>query len=130
MDINALAVELAGEHPVTGPYDADNATAAEQLNAVNRTHNRTSMTGREVAAEIVDAEYDELSDAKKSHILSLSSGDDIDPFGFAANVVKDVFGADSDTVAALAAVRVETVSRAVELRLGTVYPGHVENARM
>lgn len=130
MDINALKAELAGEHPDTGPYDADDAIAAEQLNKVNRTRNRTSMSGRELAASIINADYDELSDIKKSHILSLSSGDNIDPYGFAANVIKNIFGPGSQTVVALADARVEDISRATEIGLGVVAPGHVENARM
>ncbi len=40
MDYTALATELAGTHPVTGAYDADDAIAAGQLNAVNRTRLR------------------------------------------------------------------------------------------
>jgi hypothetical protein len=39
MDIAALKAELLANHPVAGPYDADNAVAADQLNAVNRTRN-------------------------------------------------------------------------------------------
>ena len=41
-----------------------------------------------------------------------------------------VFGGGSATITALQALRVEAVSRAVELGLGTIYPGHVQNARM
>ena len=37
MNIDALKAELTAGHPDTGPYDADAATAANQLNAVNRT---------------------------------------------------------------------------------------------
>ena len=72
------------------------------------------MSGREVMAEIVDAEFDALSDVNKSLIVSLTSSNDLDPFGFAANVIKGIFPG-SLTLAALASVRVETISRAVEL---------------
>jgi hypothetical protein len=36
IDYQALKAELLAGHPVTGPYDADNQIAANQLNAVNR----------------------------------------------------------------------------------------------
>ena len=131
MDITALAAELTTDELLRGYAAMTDQEAADSLNdTIDRDRNRTTMTGREVAAEIDDAEYDALTDVKKAQILSLTSGDDIDPFGFGAFVTKDVFGVGSNTVAALAAARVETVSRADELSLGVVYAGHVENARM
>ena len=36
MDLAALAAELTAGHPDTGAYDADNALAAAEINAVNR----------------------------------------------------------------------------------------------
>lgn len=129
MDINIIKVELTTDPLTRGYSTMTDEEASTDLNTVYRTRNRTSMTGREVAAEIVNAEYDALSDAKKNQILSLSSASDIDPYGFAANVIKDVFGAGSLTVTALALARVENISRATELGLGVVYPGHVEEAR-
>lgn len=125
----ALREELDGSHPVTGAYSADNEIAASQLNAVNINRNRTSMTGREVADEIIDADYNALTEGNKTKVLALIASDTLDPFGFGANVIKDIFGAGSDTLAALALARVETISRAVELGLGEVTPGHVEEAR-
>ena len=41
MDLAALAAELTGGHPDTGAYDADDATAAGELNAVNRPNDVT-----------------------------------------------------------------------------------------
>lgn len=125
----ALREELDGSHPVTGAYSADNEIAASQLNAVNINRNRTSMTGREVADEIIDADYNALTEGNKTKVLALIASDTLDPFGFGANVIKDIFGAGSDTLAALALARVETISRAVELGLGEVTPGRVEEAR-
>ena len=55
--------------------------------------------------------------------------DDLDPFGLAEQVVKDIFGGASGTVTALAAARVEVVSRATEIGIGFVWPGNVELAR-
>lgn len=129
MNIAALKAELASGHPLTGTYNSDDALAADELNAVNRTRDRTSMTGRQVAAKIVNSAYDALSAEKKIQILSLIASDDIDPFGFAANVVQDIFGSGSATVLALIGARVESISRAVERKLGTIKHGHVQMAR-
>jgi predicted TIM-barrel enzyme len=129
MNIEVLKAELLAGHPETGAYDADNQIAADQINAVNVERNKTSMTGREMAANIVDAEYDILSDTKKSQVLALTGANDIDPFGFVANVLKDVFDIGSVTITNLQAARVETVSQATVLGLGFVYEGHIEAAR-
>ncbi len=129
MKIDVLKTVLLVGHPVTGAFNADSMLAADELNAINVSRDRTSMTGREVAAEIVDAAYDGLTAEQKSQVLSLVSSTDIDPFGFAANVVKDIFGPGSLTVSALGSARVETVSHAVAEGLGFVWPGHVEQAR-
>ena len=48
MDIVALAAELTAGHPVTGAYNADDALAAGELNAVNRTRSRDTVTGSEI----------------------------------------------------------------------------------
>jgi hypothetical protein len=129
MNIEVLQAELLAGHPETGAYDADNQIAADQINAVNVERNKTSMTGREMAENIDDAEYDILADVKKSQIISLTGASDIDPFGFVANVLKDVFTVGSTTITNLQAARVETVSQATVLGLGFVYPGHIEAAR-
>ena len=92
----------------------------DSLNAKNRSRNRTSMTGREVATEVVNSEYDALPDAKKQQLLELHRSEDLDPFGFAANIIKNVFGVGSTTVTNLVAARVENISRGVEIRWGEV----------
>lgn len=85
------------------------------LTNASRERNRVGMTGSELAAVVDSSAYDSLTDAKKLQFLSLVASENIDPFGFAANVVKDIFGAGSATVQALAAARVETISRSDEL---------------
>lgn len=130
MDIQALATELTTD-PLSRGYSgmADEAAADSLNNTIDRNRNRTTMTGREMADNIDNGEYDVLADVKKQQIISLSGSSDIDPFGFVANVLKDVFGVPSVTITALQAARVETVSRATELGLGWVRPGNVNEAR-
>ena len=129
MDIEALKVELAGEHPVTGHYDADNAVAADKLNAVNCSRNKSSMMGSEVLNALDKAEFLALTDANKQKVWDVLHLGDINPFGVEADIFVAVFGGDSASIIALQAARKDDVSRAVELGLGFVFPGHVENAR-
>lgn len=41
IDYPALAAELAAGHPDTGAYNVDDQLAADELNAENRTRNRS-----------------------------------------------------------------------------------------
>ena len=129
MDITALKEELASVHPGTGAYDADDAVAAAQLNAVNRTRPKSTMTGSEVLNQVVLSEWVNLSDAEKALAWDVVHLGELNPFGMEAHLLITVFGAGSETIAALAAARQETVSRAVEVGLGRVRVGHVQEAR-
>lgn len=105
--------------------------AADDLNDdTQRSRNRTSMTGDEVFAAIESqAVWDALTDAQRLEFLSLCGRDTLDPFS-TANValVTSIFGA-SVTLTNLQNARVESVSRATELGIGTVSAGHVEYVR-
>ena len=130
MDLVALKAELLAGHPDTGAYDADAATAATQLNAVNRTRNLTSLTGDVMFGATDDTEFAGLTDLKKQLWVSFCGRDSIDPFG-SANVafVTWIFGGGSGTITTLATLRKEDLSRAAELGFGFIYPGHVQDAR-
>lgn len=136
MDYATLKAELLAGHPVTGAYDADNQVAADQLNAVNRTRNRTSMSGDEIFNAAVPSEYAALDNGsgntpdQQGLFMSFCGRTEVDPF--ASNNVQfitNMFGAGSGTVTALQAARVESVSRAQELGLEGVHGGHVRTAR-
>ena len=124
-----LEDELLNDPLIIGYSVLTDQQVADSMNAETRSRNRASMTGREVANEVVNSEYDALTDAQKAQFLALIASEDLDPFGLGANVVKDIFGTGSTTVADLATARVESISRAVELGIPTVKPGHVEDAR-
>ena len=95
----------------------------DSMNGLDRSRNRESMTGDEVAQAAVPADYDALDDGSannttdaKSHWLAFCGRAEIDPFGTANEaLVKSIFGFPSDTVTALLASRVEAISRAEEL---------------
>ena len=130
MNIAALKAELAAGHPDTGAYTTGvPETAAAELNAVNRTKNKASLSGDDMFAATDATEWAALSDHQQNLWVSFTSKDAIDPFG-ASNVafVTNLFGAGSTTLTALAALRKDDVSRAVELGFGQVKPGHVIEA--
>ena len=129
-DIPKLKTELAAGHPDTGAYDADAQIAADQLNAVNRSINRASMSGDEMFSHTDTTDFAGLTAAKQSNWLAFCGRDSIDPWG-AANVafVQWIFGAGAATLTALAGARTTDVSRAVEVGIGFVHAGHVAEAR-
>ena len=130
MNIAALKTELLAGHPDTGAYKADDATATAQLNAVNRTTNKTSMIASDVYNAIDQTEWLALTDAKRQEIWDILHLGEINPYGLEATRFTSIFGGASDTVTTLKSVRKNNVSRAVELGLGFVFQGHVENARI
>jgi len=127
--IDRLRTELLAGHPVTGAYNADAALAAAELNAVNSTTNVGSMTGSEVMNKIVPSAFKALSAADKQTVWDILHLGTINPFGIEASLLTDIFGGGSATITALGAARKNNVSRAVELGLGEIKPGHVERAR-
>jgi hypothetical protein len=127
--IGVVQAELAS-NPLGRNYAGTDQAVADSFNAVNRQRNRVSMTGSEIARHIVESEWDLIVDATlRSDVLGLLGIDDIDPFGFAVVVMKRAFGGGSATLAALAAARVETISRGQELGLGTVLGSDIDHAR-
>jgi len=130
MDIPKLKAELAAGHPDTGAYSADDEVATAQLNEPNRKRPRSSLSGNQMFTATDPANFAALTDLKRALWISWCNTDR-NPYN-AANVafVQYIFGAGSQTITNLAAIRGETVGRAVELGLGLVYPGHIQNARM
>lgn len=129
MDLNALKTELLAGHLDTGAYDADSAIAEGQINAVNRTKNRTSMTASEVFNSINQTEFVSLNNAQEAQIWNVLAMGVLDPFGHEATVFTSVFGGGSQTIIQLKADRVFPASRAEELGLGNVTAGDIERAR-
>jgi hypothetical protein len=130
MNIDRLKAELATGHPVTGPYDADDAVAAEQLNAVNRTRDVESVTGQQIFEAVVPAHYNALSADFKQLFLGIIGMGDIPVNGTNTKAaLVAMFSGATDTLNALAALQTKQVSRAVEIGLGHVRVGNVMEAR-
>lgn len=115
-----LEDEIANDPLGRGYSSMTDQQLLTSLNTVNISRNRTTMTGREVAAEIVDSEYNLIPDIKKQQVLELLKRDDLDPFGLPANVIKGIFGAGSTTLSNLATARVHGISRAQEIGWGSI----------
>ena len=92
----------------------------DSLNTANIDRDRTSITGREVKASVVAAEYTSLSDVQKQQMIELIKRDDLDLFGLDRDILLDIFGGASITVANLVAARTESISRGTEIGWGVV----------
>ncbi len=128
--IDVLRTELTNDPLARGYAGMTADSAAASLNTVNRTRARASMSGDEVFQATVTAEWTSMSAANRTLWLSFCARDVINPAA-AANIafVQFVFGSGSATVTALNAARQEAVSRATELGIGRIEPGHVLEAR-
>lgn len=130
MDYISLKQELDAGHPDTGAYSVDDATAAAELNAVNRTVPRGSMNGDEIFAATDNAEYVGLTDHKQQLWVSFTSKDIINAYDDTnIDFLDYIFGAGSTTKTTLAGLRTQDVSRANEIGIGDVDQWKVEYAR-
>jgi len=121
--IEKIKAELAGN---TALYSTmTDQQVADELNAVDKSVDRTSMTRQEIYSKIQSSALAGLTAIQISH-LSLALADTIDPFD--TNIIKvftNIFGSGSATLTALAAARTEIKSRAEVLGFG-----NIENASL
>ena len=116
-DETVLSDEIANDPLGRGYAGMTDQQAANSLLAVNRTRNRTTMTRQEVYENIQTSALAALTALQVAQ-LNLALSDTVNPFGNAAQVFTNIFGGGSATITALAAARVESVSRSNELGLG------------
>lgn len=152
MNLQALKAEIDAGHPVTGAYSVDAATAADEINAANRSRvvNITSAELLAWSAQASDGDRPrivKIREAAASHqveaIKALAIAADLmisrDATGLDLNlpdrvamldalVAGGVLSASDKT--SLTAKATETISRAEELGLGSVRAGTIEQARM
>ena len=106
----------------------DDQAVADELNAIDKEINRTSMTRQEVVSQFDPGEFDALN-ADGIAKLNIVLADTVNPFdAMVVHVITSLFGAGA-TLAALNAARVELVSRASQIGAGKVRVAHVTNAR-
>ncbi len=130
MDLVALKSELEGIHPVTGAYNVDDALAADEMNAINLTRLRTTVSGSQVFNATDDAEYTLLTKVDRESWLSLCSIDSIDMNnGIAKSLEISIFGPSTVTRANLISLKTEDISRTAQLGFRRVRTGTVQLAR-
>ncbi len=129
VNIDILRAELTDDSLARGYSGMSDKASASDLNSIYRERNRTSMTSSEVFQAIDVNELNALTEANRDDVMHVLGFASLDPFGREAVLFTGHFGALSATITALKALRKEAVSRGVELGLGEVKTGHVEEAR-
>ena len=127
MNYEILSTELA-----LPAYSAmTDAAAAADLNVVDISQVKSSMSGSDIWAATDSTEYIALTDAKKARWLSFCAIDSHDPSvgGLAQLFVVNMFGGGSTTVTTLGTLRTDTISRAAELGLKSPNADHIAYAR-
>ena len=128
MNTAVLQAEISGDPLGRGYPGMNSQEIADDINTEYRSRNRTSMSASEVANQMDNTEWGDLTVDEKREIWDvLHMGSALNPFGIEATIFTSVFGA-STTITNLQAARVEDISRGVELGLGHVKVGHVNMA--
>lgn len=130
MASETLRDEISND-PLSRGYSAMTASeVASDLNTEYRERNVQSLSGDMVFQQTDGAEYAGLSQHERLLWNTFTSRATVDPWnGNNEAFVVWIFGSGSTTVDNLKNIRVETVSRAVELGLGSVLSGDVAKAR-
>ena len=129
-NIQTLAGELTNDPLAIGYSAMTNAEIVASINTANRGSNRDSIPTNEILEAIDSSALLALTGDKAVRVWGILAMDSVDPFGVAASILVDAFGGGSATITALAALRVEQISRANELGYsGKVREGHVELAK-
>lgn len=123
-----LKTELTDDPLLRGYAGMTDQEAADDLNSEYRPDPRTSMSASDVLNAVDDTEYGVLTDANKDRLWQLLGIGDLNPFGVEAALMTSIFGGGSATITALAADRVDHITRAAELGI-RVSRSAVEGAR-
>lgn len=129
-DIVKLKAVLASGHPGTGPYHADSTLAAAQGHLVNLTEDVETIDGQALWEAILPADYASLTDRQVTTLWGIIGMESIRVNGPNVRLALANMFASTDTLLILVALQTRAVSHFQKERLGRVYPGHIENARM
>jgi hypothetical protein len=127
--IDKLKAELTGDPLGRGYAGMSDVAAAADLNTSYRTRNKTQMTASEILNSVDITEFNALAAGDETQFWQLMAIGNLDPFGVEATLMTNLFGGGSTTITTLASLRTESITRGVELGIGTVRVGHVEEAR-
>lgn len=129
MNYTALAEEVNVDPLGRGYADMTDQEVVDSLTTADRPRDRKSMSGSEVFNAIDPAEWNDLTVDGQQLIWNVLHLGNVNPFGMEQKVFVGVFGGESTTIHNLSEVRVETISRAAEQRLGDVKAGYVQKVR-
>ena len=130
MNIDILKTELTTDPLVRGYTGMSDIDATNDLNSIYRTSNKMSMTSTEVFNAINKTEFNDLTATNKKLIWDILHLGEINPFGLEADLFVDAFGGGSATITTLKDLRKDDVSRGVELGIGNVREGNIQEARL
>ncbi len=147
MNIDILRTELSAGHPDTGPYDPDAGLATDQLNAGNRSYFESVVSSELLAWAGESQRLKSIQAAALAHasddVMNIARVVDVmvrrDGTAFDANLPDRIVMLDALVAgavlsaadkASLLSMATKTQSRAVELGIGKVKPGHVQEARL
>lgn len=130
-DYVAIKAELDADPLARGYAGMTSVQVSDSMNnTIDRSVPADPISGDEMFSLSDNAEFDALSADKKDRWVMFTRSDTIDlQYSSNQNLVNHIFGNPSTTRTALIDRSTVLVSRAVELELGSVKPGHVETAR-
>lgn len=133
-----LKAELLLSHEITGPYSADDPTAALEITAMNIPYYRQNVSGSQLFALTDPDEFDGLTDAQRADWMRLCAIDthQLPVNGTVHKTVERVFPNPGVTRSALIDWRVTDdngqpimTSRQAQLKWGIIHGGDCEKAR-
>jgi len=127
--LEILKSEITADPLSRGYSGMTDAQISDDLNTTYRERNLNRLDASTVFNAIDKGEYNGLSDANKVMIWNILHLGEINPFGLEATIFIDIFGAGSETITDLAAIRKIPQSRASELGLPVVCEGFVIDAK-
>lgn len=133
MDYVRLKSEITNDPAVLGYAAKTDQQIADLLNSLttSRTIERSIIPAHEVLEATVPAEWAALTAAEKQRYQTITGAGQVNLRGAnTRSTMGAMFGAGTTTRANLIALQTKAVSRAEELGLGRVEPGHVAKARI
>jgi hypothetical protein len=127
---DTLKTEVTTDPLGRGYSGMSDSEVADDMNTVYRTKTRETVSGWEIFNITDDVEYAALSDVEKTSWDNLCAIEQIDTSSGIAKVKEAaLFGVGTTTRQNLIDLKNPPASRAEELGLLFVYPGHVEEVR-
>ena len=129
MDLAKLKAEITNDPQALGYLGKTDEQVCNLLNAETRSRHIELLSPSRILNSLVYSEFTTKTAAQQQLIWNVLHLGDINPWGVEATIFTSVFGAGSETIAALAVLRVEATSRADELGIGRVEVGHLIDAK-